>query len=102
MAERERRESRRVGAARSRLGRTDDDAAVVPTLESRRTLERTMIKETTGKQVGGVVHDETVAKVFVVVSDDTRRCLVCDQLFTRQGSREHSMTICYPLSSAAN
>lgn len=26
-------------------------------------------------------NDEKVAKVFVVVSDDTRRCLICDQLF---------------------
>jgi hypothetical protein len=42
------------------------------------------------------VADERVAKVFIVVSDDTRRCLICDQLFTRQGSFEHSKTTCYP------
>lgn len=41
-------------------------------------------------------NDERVAKVFVVVSDDTRRCLICDQLFSRQGSFEHSKITCYP------
>jgi hypothetical protein len=61
-----------------------------------------MISETTGKQAGAVAHDETVGKVFVVVSDDTRRCLVCEQLFTRQASREHSMTVCYPPAYSTN
>jgi len=41
-------------------------------------------------------NDEKIAKVFIVVNADTRRCLICDQLFTRQGSFEHSKTICYP------
>jgi len=58
-----------------------------------------MIGETTGKQTEAVVHDEAVGKVFIVVSDDMRRCLICDQLFTRQGSFEHSKTICYPPAS---
>ena len=40
--------------------------------------------------------DEKVAKVFVVVSNDTRRCLVCGQLFTRHESYEHSKVTCYP------
>jgi hypothetical protein len=61
-----------------------------------------MIRETTGKQTGVVTRDETVAKVFIVVSNDTRRCLICDQLFTRRGSFEHSETICYPPASSAN
>lgn len=46
--------------------------------------------------------DERVAKVFVVVSEDTRRCLICDQLFSRQRSFEHSKTICYPPVSSGN
>jgi hypothetical protein len=55
-----------------------------------------MSPESTGKQIGIVSHDETVGKVFIVVSDDTRRCAVCDQLFTRQASFEHSKLPCYP------
>lgn len=40
--------------------------------------------------------DEKVAKVFVVVGEDMRKCLTCDQLFTRQQSCEHSKVTCYP------
>jgi len=61
-----------------------------------------MIKKTKGEQARVAVRDEIVGKVFIVVDVDTRRCLVCDQLFTRQESREHSMTICYPPLSSAN
>lgn len=46
--------------------------------------------------------DEKVGKVFVVVSNDTRRCLLCDQLFTRQDSFVHSKTTCHPLASGTN
>jgi hypothetical protein len=61
-----------------------------------------MIPETTGKQTEVVAHDETIGKVFIVVDVDTRRCLICDQLFTRQGSFEHSQTPCYPPACAMN
>jgi len=50
----------------------------------------------TFKQLGVAAHDESVGKVFVVISDDTRKCLICDQLFTRQESFQHSMVTCYP------
>jgi len=42
--------------------------------------------------------DESVGKVFIVIDLDTRKCLVCDQLFTRQRSFQHSMVTCYPTS----
>ena len=58
-----------------------------------------MIRKTKGKQTGLVARDETVGKVFIVVDVDTRRCLICDQLFTRLESREHSMIVCYPPSN---
>lgn len=61
-----------------------------------------MISNSTGRPIGAVRQDETIGKVFVVVNDDTRRCLVCDQLFTRHGSFEHSKMICYPLNAAMN
>ena len=60
-----------------------------------------MIPLTTGKKTGVVAHDEAVGKVFIVVGDE-RRCLICDQLFTRQRSFEHSKTICYAPASATN
>jgi len=47
-------------------------------------------------------HDEHVAKVFVVVGEDARRCLACDQIFTRQESFHHSQVPCYPPASDAN
>jgi hypothetical protein len=50
----------------------------------------------TFKQIGAQANDESVGKVFVVMSVDTRKCLVCDQVFTRQGSFHHSMVTCYP------
>ena len=40
--------------------------------------------------------DEGYAKVFIVVGEDTRKCLICGQLFTRQESYEHSKVACYP------
>jgi len=46
---------------------------------------------------------ERVAKVFVVMADGLgRKCLICDRIFTRQASYEHSMTICYPPACNAN
>ena len=61
-----------------------------------------MIPSDKSAQFPAVLNDEKVAKVFIVVSDDTRRCLICDQLFTRQGSFEHSKVTCYPPVSGTN
>ena len=52
----------------------------------------------TFKQIGVVAWDESVGKVFLVTSVDTRKCLICDQLFTREDSFQHSMVTCYPSS----
>lgn len=60
-----------------------------------------MIPETSGKQIG-MVADERVAKVFVVMGDNMRKCLICEQAFSREGSYEHSTTICYPPAASAN
>jgi hypothetical protein len=40
---------------------------------------------------------DQVGKVFVVVGQRVRKCLVCEELFTRQASAEHSKVICYPV-----
>jgi len=60
-----------------------------------------MTFDRTTKQTGVTPHDERVGKVFIVISGNTRKCLVCDQLFTRQGSFEHSKVTCYPTAKGA-
>ena len=57
---------------------------------------------------------ETYEKVFIVLPDDDahaagshishgrRQCLICDEIFTKLGSYEHSKTICHALASNAN
>jgi len=37
---------------------------------------------------------DRVGKVFIVFVNGTRRCLVCEQLFTWDASREHSDVPC--------
>ena len=60
-----------------------------------------MIPENRGKQIGTVA-DERYIKVFIVIGDNTRKCLICDRAFSRESSFEHSKTICYPPASSAN
>jgi len=55
-----------------------------------------MMFDHTFKQIGVAARDESVGKVFLVTSVDTRKCLVCDQLFTREDSFQHSIVTCYP------
>lgn len=38
--------------------------------------------------------DQT-GKVFLVVSQDVRKCLVCEQPFTRRASAEHAKVCCH-------
>jgi len=41
-------------------------------------------------------NDEVIGKIFVALSQDMRQCLICDGVFTKQGSADHSATPCYP------
>jgi hypothetical protein len=43
---------------------------------------------------------DQVAKVFRV-EQPWRRCLVCEQLFTQQGSRKHAEVVCHPVREIA-
>jgi hypothetical protein len=36
--------------------------------------------------------------VFLVVGQDVRRCLICEQLFTRRAASEHSKAACHSVS----
>jgi hypothetical protein len=37
---------------------------------------------------------DRIGKVFLVVGQDVRKCLVCEQLFTRRASAEHAKVAC--------
>ena len=39
---------------------------------------------------------DLVGKVFIVFVNGTRRCLVCERLFTHEATRVHSKARCYP------
>jgi hypothetical protein len=39
---------------------------------------------------------DQVGKVFVVVGQRVRRCLVCEELFTRRAASEHATVPCMP------
>ena len=39
---------------------------------------------------------DQVGKVFVVVGQRVRKCLVCEQFFTRRAASEHATVPCMP------
>ena len=41
---------------------------------------------------------DRIGKVFIVVGQDVRKCLICDQLFTRRAASEHATAACQPIS----
>lgn len=55
--------------------------------------------EKTQRDVGSTRSDQT-GKLFLVVGQDVRRCLVCEQLFTRQASAEHAKVACSPTKAS--
>ena len=42
---------------------------------------------------------DTVGKVFIK-HGSLSKCVICDVLFSREASREHSVEICFPAPSA--
>lgn len=42
---------------------------------------------------------DQVGKVFIVVGQRVRKCLVCEELFTRRASADHAKVICFPTVS---
>jgi hypothetical protein len=39
---------------------------------------------------------DQIGKVFIVFVNGTRRCLVCERLFTHEAARVHTKARCYP------
>ena len=44
-------------------------------------------------------HDDQIGKPFLVMARNVRKCLVCQELFTRQEAPRHSRVVCYPKPS---
>jgi hypothetical protein len=44
----------------------------------------------------GCARTDQVGKVFVVVGQRVRKCLVCEQFFTRRTASEHATVPCMP------
>jgi hypothetical protein len=51
--------------------------------------------ENTVQGAGSTRTDQT-GMVFIVIGQGVRKCLVCEELFTRRASAEHAATPCYP------
>jgi hypothetical protein len=54
------------------------------------------------KRIKAVADDERVGKVFIALADGMRKFLICEKVFSRQESFEHSKFPCHPPVSAAN
>jgi hypothetical protein len=39
---------------------------------------------------------DKVGKVFSVLNETLRLCLICDEVFTEQGAAEHADIVCHP------
>jgi hypothetical protein len=51
--------------------------------------------EKTQRDAGSARTDQ-IGKVFVVVGQNVRRCLVCEEFFTRRTASEHARVVCMP------
>ncbi len=47
-------------------------------------------------QRGAGFRTDHIGKVFVVLSQDLRQCLICERVFTRRASAEHAKVVCSP------
>lgn len=45
-------------------------------------------------------HTDQIGKVFIVLGQDVRQCMICDAVFTRQASAEHAEVSCFCQSNA--
>jgi hypothetical protein len=43
----------------------------------------------------GSARTDQIGKVFIVIGQDVRQCLICDCMFTRRSAAEHTGTVCY-------
>jgi hypothetical protein len=46
-------------------------------------------------------NDEVIGKVFIALGNGMRQCLICDGVFTKQGSAAHADAVCRPLEKSS-
>jgi hypothetical protein len=56
-----------------------------------------MTADNTTRLGGDSTCTDQIGKVFLVVGQDVRKCLVCEQFFTRRISAEHAKVVCSPI-----
>ena len=54
-----------------------------------------MTPDETTQRDAGSIHTDRIGKVFIVVGQDVRKCLICEQLFTRRAASEHAKGACH-------
>jgi DNA invertase Pin-like site-specific DNA recombinase len=68
---------------------------LAPTPENSHTkLERERMNDNRQTRIGSRPYGDQIGKPFLVVDQNTRRCLVCDELFSRQQACAHSKVGC--------
>jgi hypothetical protein len=67
----------------------------VTNLYVRDSLLIDMTADNKTQQGAGSSRTDQIGKVFTVVGQDVRRCLICEQLFTRRAASEHANAACH-------
>lgn len=57
-----------------------------------------MASDDKAQRDAGFIHTDRIGKVFIVVGQNVRKCLICEQLFTRRAASEHAKAVCHPVS----
>lgn len=55
-----------------------------------------MAADNTTRLGGNSTRTDQIGKVFIVVGQGVRKCLICERLLTRQNASEHSAVPCMP------
>lgn len=58
-----------------------------------------MTADKTTRRGADFTRTDQIGKVFLVVGQDVRKCLICEQFFTRRASAEHAKVACRPARS---
>lgn len=59
-------------------------------------VSRTEVSLLKDISIGTAARGDRIGKVFCVLNQDMRKCLICDEVFTRQAAVEHAGTPCFP------
>jgi hypothetical protein len=54
-----------------------------------------MTADDKARRCAGCVRTDQIGKVFMVVGQDVRKCLICEGVFSREASVEHAKLFCH-------